>query len=115
MKEFLSENGIPVENRDCTNDLEAQNELRDLGIKALPVAVSGSKIVVGFDEKKLIETFEIKKEIREPLNPESILHLTSKVFKKTRNKSNSPRKPRLDFSRSSKNFETTNLAYLRTI
>ncbi|MED5580246.1 MAG: DinB family protein [Nitrospinota bacterium] len=84
MKEFLSENGIPIENRDCTNDLEAQNELRDLGIKALPVAVSGSKIVVGFDEKKLIETFEIKKEIQEPLSAESILNLTSKVFKATK-------------------------------
>ena len=84
MKEFLSDNGIPIENRDCTNDPEAQNELRALGIKALPVAVRGSKIVVGFDEKKLIETFEIKKELRKPLNANAILNLTSKIFVATK-------------------------------
>ena len=97
MKEFLSENGIPIENRDCTNDPVAQKELRDLGIKALPVAVRGSKIVVGFDEKKLIETFEIKKELRKPLNANAILNLTSKVFVATKRAINQIPEEKLDW------------------
>ena len=113
MKEFLSENGIPIENRDCTNDPVAQKELRDLGIKALPVAVRGSKIVVGFDEKKLIETFEIKKIAKtSKYRCNSKPYIESFCSYKSCDKSNPKRKTRLDFTKPTQISQTTNVAYI---
>lgn len=75
---------MPVVNRDCSNDPEAQAELRAIGIKALPVSVRGDRVVVGFNIEELKAAFGIGESKRGPLPAERMLALYRLVFEAVR-------------------------------
>lgn len=53
MKEFLSTNDIPYEERDVMEDPAALQELEELGVMTTPVVRVGDEVVVGFDRARL--------------------------------------------------------------
>ena len=55
MKEFLSQKGVPFEERDILNDETAIEELSELGYLTTPVVKIDGEVVVGFNRKRLEE------------------------------------------------------------
>lgn len=55
VKEFLSQRGIEFTERDVSEDADAMNELKKIGIMSTPVTQVDGKTVVGFDQQKLEE------------------------------------------------------------
>lgn len=53
VKEFLSQKGIPYQERDISQDESALQELEKLGFMTTPVTTVDGQVVVGFDRKKL--------------------------------------------------------------
>ena len=55
LKAFLSERGVPFEEKDIAKDAVAADELATLtqGAATAPVVVIGDKVVVGFDRPEL--------------------------------------------------------------
>lgn len=54
-KEYLSQKGIPFEDRDVTKDPAALEELKKLKAMSTPVTVVDGTVVIGFDTEKLDE------------------------------------------------------------
>ncbi len=54
-KEFLSQKGVPFEERDVSSDESALAELQRRGPMTAPVTLVDEEVVVGFDEKRLSE------------------------------------------------------------
>lgn len=56
LKEFLSEKGVPYEEKDIALDSIAAEELATLtqGAATAPVTLIGKKVVVGFDRPELV-------------------------------------------------------------
>ena len=52
-KEFLSQKGVPFEEKDVTGDPSALDELQKLGLMTTPVTLINGEVVIGFDQKKL--------------------------------------------------------------
>ncbi len=52
-KEFLSQKGIPFEERDVSKDEAALEELQKRSLMTTPVTLIDSDVVVGFDRAKL--------------------------------------------------------------
>ena len=59
VKEFLSTNSVPFEERDVSRDEAAPDELQKLGFMTTPVTVVDGE-VVGFDQKKLSALLNIE-------------------------------------------------------
>jgi glutaredoxin len=59
-KEFLSQHGIPFEERDVSKDDAALEELQRRGLMTTPVTLIDSEVVVGFDRAKLAQLLEFK-------------------------------------------------------
>ena len=55
MKEFLSQKGVKFTERDISKDVQAINELKEMGIMTTPVTKINGDIAVGFDQAKLEE------------------------------------------------------------
>lgn len=55
VKEFLSQRGIPFEERDVLKDETAIEELSELGYMTTPVVKIDGEVVVGFNRKRLEE------------------------------------------------------------
>ncbi len=55
MKEYLSQKGIKYTEHNVAQDLDALNELRRMGFRAVPVTVIDGQSVVGFDRARLDE------------------------------------------------------------
>lgn len=55
MKEFLSQQGIEYTERDIVSDPSAIDELAELGFMTTPVVKIDDEVVVGFNQKKLLE------------------------------------------------------------
>ena len=49
VKQYLESKGISFTYHDVSTDNDAKEELRRLGIMALPVIQKGDKVVIGFD------------------------------------------------------------------
>ena len=60
VKEFLSTNSVPFEERDVSQDEAALDELQKLGFMTTPVTVVDGEVVVGFDQKKLSALLNIE-------------------------------------------------------
>ena len=60
VKEFLSTNSVPFEERDVSQDEAALDELQKLGFMTTPVTVVDGEVVVGFDQKKLSTLLNIE-------------------------------------------------------
>jgi len=58
-KEFLSQKGVQFEERDVSSDASALAELERRGLMTTPVTLVDDEIVVGFDEKKLVELLSL--------------------------------------------------------
>lgn len=58
VKEYLSREHVSFEDRDITLDPSAISELQKLGFMTTPVTVIGEKVIVGFDQPKLIEALK---------------------------------------------------------
>jgi len=54
-KEFLSQQGIEVEERDVSQDDAAPDELQQRGLMTTPVTLIDGEVVVGFDRAKLVK------------------------------------------------------------
>ena len=54
-KEFLSQKGISLVEKDIDRDSQAMDELVALGVMTTPVTVIDGEVVVGFDRKRLEE------------------------------------------------------------
>ncbi len=54
-KEFLSQKGISLVEKDMDRDSQAMDELVALGVMTTPVTVIDGEVVVGFDRKRLEE------------------------------------------------------------
>ncbi len=52
-KEFLSQKGIPFEERDVSKEEAALEELQKRSLMTTPVTLIDSDVVVGFDRAKL--------------------------------------------------------------
>ena len=52
-KEFLSQKGIPFEEKDVSKDPAALEELQQRRLMTTPVILVDEEVVVGFDQKKL--------------------------------------------------------------
>ncbi len=52
-KEFLSQKGIPFEEKDVSKDPAALEELEQRRLMTTPVTLIDDEVVVGFDQKKL--------------------------------------------------------------
>ena len=61
VKAFLSEKGVPFEEKDIAQDAVAADELQTLtqGAATAPVVVIGKKVVVGFDRPELVRELGI--------------------------------------------------------
>ncbi|MGH7264814.1 MAG: glutaredoxin family protein [Candidatus Rokuibacteriota bacterium] len=55
MKEFLSARGVPFVERDVSQDIQAMDELSQLGYLTTPLTRIDGDVVVGFDRKRLEE------------------------------------------------------------
>jgi glutaredoxin 3 len=55
VKEYLSQKGIKYTEHNVAQDMDALNELRSMGFRAVPVTVIDGQSVVGFDRGKLNE------------------------------------------------------------
>lgn len=53
MKEFLSQRGVPFQERDVSQDESALQDLEKLGFMTTPVTTVDGEVVVGFDRKRL--------------------------------------------------------------
>lgn len=53
MKEFLSQKGIRYTELNVAEDMNALNELRQKGYRAVPVTIIDDQAVVGFDRDQL--------------------------------------------------------------
>jgi glutaredoxin len=53
VKEFLSQKGVTLTERDVSQDEEALAELETFGVLATPVTVIDDEIVIDFDRAKL--------------------------------------------------------------
>ena len=60
VKECLSRDHVPFEDRDVTSDPSAISELQKLGFMTTPVTVIGEKVIVGFDQQKLSEALSLE-------------------------------------------------------
>ncbi len=58
-KEFLSQQGIELEERDVSKDEAALDELQQRGLMTTPVTLIDGEAVVGFDRAKLVELLEL--------------------------------------------------------
>ncbi len=58
-KEFLSQHGIPFEERDVSSDEAALGELQRRGLMTTPITLIDDKVVVGFDRAQLAELLGI--------------------------------------------------------
>lgn len=59
-KEFLSQHGIPFEERDVSKDETAFAESGERGLMTTPVTLVDGEVVVGLDEKKLSTLLGLK-------------------------------------------------------
>jgi glutaredoxin 3 len=59
-KEFLSQKGIPFEERDVSRDESALQELQRRGLLTTPVTLIDDRAVVGFDQAKLAKLLGLK-------------------------------------------------------
>ena len=64
VKEFLSQNGIPFQYRDVSQDAAALAELEKLGFMTTPVTLIDGEVVVGFDPGRLGALLGLKTEKR---------------------------------------------------
>ncbi|MGQ9674543.1 MAG: glutaredoxin family protein [Chloroflexota bacterium] len=55
MKEYLSQKGVQYTERNVAADVNALNELRQKGFRAVPVTMIDGQSVMGFDRAKLDE------------------------------------------------------------
>ena len=58
MKGFLSEKGVPYDERDISRDPQALEELSKLGFMTTPVITVDGQVVVGFDRPRLAMLLE---------------------------------------------------------
>lgn len=54
-KMYLQSKNIPFEEKNTTNDKEAQEELKKLNLDVVPVIVANDKVLVGFKPEMLDE------------------------------------------------------------
>lgn len=52
-KEYLSQKGVPFEDKDITKDPSALTDLQKLGYMTTPVIVIDGSVIVGFDAAKM--------------------------------------------------------------
>ena len=57
-KEYLSQKGIPFEERDIAQDPTALADLKKLGYMTTPVIVIDSAVIVGFDVDKIDQVLQ---------------------------------------------------------
>jgi glutaredoxin 3 len=57
-KEYLSQKGIPFQERDIAQDPSALADLKKLGYMTTPVIVINGSVIVGFDAKKIDRALE---------------------------------------------------------
>ena len=53
MKEYLSQKGIPFQERNISDDSTALEELRELKVMSVPVTCIRDAVIIGFDPDKL--------------------------------------------------------------
>ncbi len=58
MKGFLSQKGVPYDERDISRDAQALEELSKLGYMTTPVVTVDGQVVVGFDRTRLAALLE---------------------------------------------------------
>jgi len=58
VKGFLSEKGVPYDERDISRDPQALEELSKLGFMTTPVITVDGQVVVGFDRPRLAMLLE---------------------------------------------------------
>ena len=56
-KEFLSQNNIPFQEKNISNDNDALKELQRRNIKSVPTFLVGDETIVGFDKEKILSYF----------------------------------------------------------
>jgi len=52
-KEYLSQKGVPFQEKNIVQDPSALADLKQLGYMTTPVIVIGNAIIVGFDKDKI--------------------------------------------------------------
>ena len=52
-KEYLSQKGITLQDRDIVDDPDALTDLKKLGVMTTPVIVIDGSVIVGFDAGKI--------------------------------------------------------------
>lgn len=58
VKDYLTENNIPFENKDLSTDAAARKDLMKRGVMSVPtIIIDDTDIIVGFDKDKIDETF----------------------------------------------------------
>ena len=53
VKEYLSQKNVKFIERDVSNDAEAINDLKKMGVMTTPVTVIDDQVAVGFDQQKI--------------------------------------------------------------
>jgi len=57
-KEFLSQKGVPFQEKDIARDPSALADLKKLGYMTTPVVVIDDSVIVGFDAAKINQALE---------------------------------------------------------
>jgi len=57
-KEYLSQKGVPFQERDIAQDPSALADLKKLGYMTTPVIVIDGSVVVGFDADKISQALQ---------------------------------------------------------
>ncbi|MGI6491130.1 MAG: glutaredoxin family protein [Pelotomaculum sp.] len=57
-KDYFAKNNIPYVEKDISSDSQARAELLQLKARGVPTFVIGDEVIVGFDQKRLMELIE---------------------------------------------------------
>jgi len=58
VKEFLSQKGVKYIEKNVATDESAMAELEKLRVMSTPVTVIDGEVIIGFDQKKLVEALK---------------------------------------------------------